>query len=74
MSTVAIANNAAKVVRHRALDFLDRRYNLIHQIRREPMKAIGIVFGAGVLIGAVAGLACTGRGRHDRDSTHPMSC
>jgi hypothetical protein len=47
------------------LGFPDHQYDLIHQIRRLPLKAIGIMFGAGVLIGVVGGMACAGRGRHD---------
>jgi hypothetical protein len=72
--TTAIADDALRVARHRALDLLDRRYDLIHQIRREPIKAVGYVFGAGVLVGAIAGAACVGLGlRRDHATTRHTS-
>lgn len=67
MASAATPASVMNDVRHRAFDLIDRRYDLIHQIRREPMKAMGIVFGAGVLLGAIAGLACTARGRKAGD-------
>jgi ElaB/YqjD/DUF883 family membrane-anchored ribosome-binding protein len=47
------ARQTVKTVKRRLQDLTDRRHEVAHQVRREPFKAIGIAFGAGVLLGAV---------------------
>ncbi|HZR25368.1 MAG TPA: hypothetical protein VFA59_17360 [Vicinamibacterales bacterium] len=71
MSTATLADTSLRAIRHRALDVFDRRYDLIHQIRREPVKAIGIVFGAGLLVGAAVSFACSVLGRKAGDVCAP---
>jgi ElaB/YqjD/DUF883 family membrane-anchored ribosome-binding protein len=47
-----------KTVKRRVQNFADLRYELAHQVRREPFKSVGIAFGAGILFGAVAAAVC----------------
>ncbi len=57
MSSIAASVSACDEVRTKALQFIDRRYELIHQIRREPVKSIGLAFSAGLVVGLMAALA-----------------
>ena len=41
------------IVKRRIRDLADLRYELAHEVRREPFKAVGLVFAAGILLGAV---------------------
>jgi ElaB/YqjD/DUF883 family membrane-anchored ribosome-binding protein len=64
---VHATNQAIKTARRRVQELADRRYEVAHRIRQEPFKAIGIVFGAGVLLGvATAVMSCVGRGRAEK--------
>lgn len=46
-----------KTARKRAEDLDDLRYEFVHRVRRSPIAAVSLAFGAGVLIGVVAGVA-----------------
>jgi hypothetical protein len=67
------SKEAIKTAKRRAQDVLDRRYDVIHRVRRDPVKALALVFGAGIAVGAVAGVVFTRRGCHDPDSSHRLS-
>lgn len=56
---VQASKDAMKTIRHKAEDLQDLRYELVHQVRREPLKAIGIALGAGAVLGAAAAFACS---------------
>jgi ElaB/YqjD/DUF883 family membrane-anchored ribosome-binding protein len=51
---VHATNQAVKTAKRRFQDLADRRYEVAHRIRQEPFKAVGVAFGAGVLLSAVA--------------------
>ena len=65
---VHASNDALKTVRRRAEALADKRHDVIHQIRRSPVKAVGIAFGAGTLVGVVAMMAmrCAGSKQESR--------
>ncbi|MGE5246602.1 MAG: hypothetical protein ACM3SQ_20430 [Betaproteobacteria bacterium] len=50
------ARRAMKNVRRRVQGMEDLRDETIHRVKREPVKAVGIAFGAGLLLGAGVGL------------------
>jgi ElaB/YqjD/DUF883 family membrane-anchored ribosome-binding protein len=58
-------NHAIKSAKRQIQELADRRYEVAHRIRQEPLKAIGMAFGAGILLGAVTavvwGTAARGR-------------
>jgi len=54
---VHATNQAIKTAKRRVHDLAYRRYEVAHRIRQEPFKAIGMAFGAGVLVSAVTMLA-----------------
>ena len=47
-----------KSVKRRVQDLADLRYELAHEVRREPFKAVGLAFGTGILFGAVTAAVC----------------
>lgn len=55
---VQASKDAMKTIRHKAQDLEEMKYELVHQVRREPIKAVGIALGAGLLLGALTGVAC----------------
>lgn len=55
---VHASKQTIKTARRRVQDLADRRHELAHQVRREPLKAIGIAFGAGLLLGTVTASLC----------------
>lgn len=60
---VHATNQAIKTAKRRIQDLADRRYEVAHRIRQEPFKAIGIAFGAGLLLSAVTVVAYRAAGR-----------
>lgn len=56
---VQASKDAIKTIRHKAQDLDDLRYEVVHRVRREPMKSIGIALGAGAVLGALTAFACT---------------
>jgi len=56
-SIPVVSPSAFDDVRTAALRIMDRRYDLIHQIRREPVKSMGLAFGAGLFVGLIAAVA-----------------
>lgn len=56
---VQASKDAIKTIRHKAQDLDDLRYEVVHRVRREPVKAIGIAVGAGAVLGALATFAFT---------------
>lgn len=57
------SKQAFKTVRRQAQSLVDRRYDIEHKVRREPLRAIGITFGAGMILGVITGLVCGRRTR-----------
>ncbi len=55
---VHASKQTIKTARRRVQELADRRYEFAHQVRREPLKAIGIAFGAGMLLSAVTAGLC----------------
>jgi ElaB/YqjD/DUF883 family membrane-anchored ribosome-binding protein len=55
---VHASKRTIKIVKRRVHDLADRRYELAHTVRREPFKAVGLAFGAGILLGAVTAAVC----------------
>jgi ElaB/YqjD/DUF883 family membrane-anchored ribosome-binding protein len=53
---------AIRTARKRAQDLDYLRHEFVHRVRQSPVAAISIAFGAGMLIGVVAG-AAAGRRR-----------
>jgi ElaB/YqjD/DUF883 family membrane-anchored ribosome-binding protein len=51
---VHASKQTVKSMKRRMQDVADRRHDLVHQVRREPLQAIGIAFGIGALLGGVA--------------------
>jgi ElaB/YqjD/DUF883 family membrane-anchored ribosome-binding protein len=60
---VHATNQAIKTAKRRMQNLADRRYEVAHRIRQEPFKAIGIAFGAGVLLSAVTMVVYRAAGR-----------
>ena len=55
---VHASKQACKTVRRQAQGLVDMRYDVEHQIRREPLKAMGLTFGVGMILGVATGLVC----------------
>jgi ElaB/YqjD/DUF883 family membrane-anchored ribosome-binding protein len=55
---IPIPADMMKTIRQTADDISDLRDDVVHKVRKEPMKLIGIAVGAGVVLGALTGLAC----------------
>ena len=52
---------AFKTIKRHAQDLGDLRHEVVHRVRREPMKAVGIAFGAGLVTGIATTLLCRSR-------------
>jgi ElaB/YqjD/DUF883 family membrane-anchored ribosome-binding protein len=52
---------ALKEVRRRVEDLGDLKDEAIHQVKRHPLEAVGVTFGAGLVIGFAAGWFADGR-------------
>jgi ElaB/YqjD/DUF883 family membrane-anchored ribosome-binding protein len=64
---VRATNQAIKTATRRVQELADRRYEVAHRIRQQPFKAVGLAFGAGVLLGVVtAVVSCAARGGAER--------
>jgi ElaB/YqjD/DUF883 family membrane-anchored ribosome-binding protein len=61
---VHASKQAIKTVKRRAQDVADLHDEIVHLVRREPVKAVAVAFGAGILVGVVTGIA--GLARYDR--------
>lgn len=48
-----VAARASRVVRRRMADAADLRDEAIYRIKRQPVKAVALAFGAGALVGVV---------------------
>ncbi len=57
------ARRAAKQAR-RGID--DARDDMVHRIKQEPMKAMGVAFGTGLLLGVATGALAWMAARHTR--------
>ena len=55
---VYASKQMSKTVKRRIQTLADRRYELAHQVRREPFKAVGFAFGTGIVLGAAAAFVC----------------
>src|SRR5450755_4425330 len=49
---------AHRTIKHARQTALDARDELMYRVKREPGKAIAVVFGVGALLGLGIGLAC----------------
>lgn len=60
---VHAAKRAVKSIQRRIEEFGDLKDEAIHQVKRQPLQAVGAAFGAGLALGlAVGWIACrTGR-------------
>ncbi|HEV8348549.1 MAG TPA: hypothetical protein VGQ16_18365 [Vicinamibacterales bacterium] len=61
---VHASKQAIKTVKRRTQDVADLHDEIVHLVRREPVKAVAVAFGAGILVGVVTGIA--GLARYDR--------
>ncbi|HXW04488.1 MAG TPA: hypothetical protein VD833_04590 [Vicinamibacterales bacterium] len=50
-----VAARAARRVRHRLADAADLRDEAIYRIKRQPVRAIALAFGAGTVLGVLLG-------------------
>jgi ElaB/YqjD/DUF883 family membrane-anchored ribosome-binding protein len=55
---VYASKQMSKSLKRRMQNVSDWRYELAHQVRREPFKALGLAFGTGILLGAVTAAVC----------------
>lgn len=60
------AKRTLKTIARRMPDAADMRDEVVHRIKREPIKAIGIAMAAGVAVGLAVGLAVDWIGRGAR--------
>lgn len=61
------AKRAFKAARRRAQRVADLRDEALYRVKREPLKAVGLALGAGLVIGLVVGLAGRRRPRYAAD-------
>lgn len=50
-----VAHKASRIVRRRMADAADLRDETIYRIKRQPVRAVALAFGAGAVIGVVLG-------------------
>jgi len=62
---VYAAKRALKTVRRRVEDLGDIKENVVHRMRREPVKAAGIALGIGVALGVGVAWFATRSRRHE---------
>jgi ElaB/YqjD/DUF883 family membrane-anchored ribosome-binding protein len=67
---VYASKQMSKSLKRRIQDVTDRRYELAHQVRREPFKALGLAFGTGILLGAVTAAVCVTVCRPPKEQLH----
>jgi ElaB/YqjD/DUF883 family membrane-anchored ribosome-binding protein len=60
------ARRTIKRLKRRAQDLLDTRDEMALRVKREPLKALGLAFGAGLLVGALANWAARRCGERER--------
>ncbi len=68
---VQASKDAIKTIRHKVEDVQDLRHEFVHQVRREPIKAVAIALGAGALLGALTAFACTAAMACSRQTSAP---
>lgn len=61
---IETSKDAMKRLRHRVEDIADLRHELEHQVRREPLVAVGLALGTGLVVGAATGWAAVALHHH----------
>lgn len=54
---------AKRAIKRGTQDIVDLKDEAVIRVKREPIKAVGIAFGAGIALGAIVGFVGAKRGR-----------
>jgi hypothetical protein len=59
-------SHEARMLKSAAADAVeDGVYEVVHRVKRQPLRSLGIALGAGIVLGAAVGWIGRGPGRHE---------